>query len=173
VKLEVAIHKNPKDKVLGHFGFSATRDSKEQGYSLCPDFAKREISKEQALGHFDILATRGLENKGTRRLTREVPVSDKCPFWFGARSRPLVVCCGSSHLALGKANWALCSFEGFWFGTRRAISAPELEDPDQEVTQPSGGIRGLYQVVSELPMKRTNWNWESSQFHPLAHENRK
>jgi hypothetical protein len=43
----------------------------------------------------------------------------------------------------------VCSFEGFQFGTRRAISAPESEDPDWEVAQPLRGIGGLHQVVSE------------------------
>jgi hypothetical protein len=32
----------------------------------------------------------------------------------------------------------------FHFETRRAISAPKLEDPDREVAQPLGGIGGLY-----------------------------
>jgi hypothetical protein len=39
----------------------------------------------------------------------------------------------------------VCSFEGFQFGTRRAISAPEPEDPDREVAQPLRGIGGLHQ----------------------------
>ena len=43
----------------------------------------------------------------------------------------------------------MCSFEGFKFGTRRAISTPELEDPDWEVAQPLKGIGGLHQVVLE------------------------
>jgi hypothetical protein len=37
----------------------------------------------------------------------------------------------------------MCSFEGFQFGTKRAISAPESEDPDREVAQPLRGI-GVY-----------------------------
>jgi hypothetical protein len=41
----------------------------------------------------------------------------------------------------------VCSFEGFQFGTRRAISAPEPEDPDREVVQPFGGIGGLHQTT--------------------------
>ena len=43
----------------------------------------------------------------------------------------------------------VCSFEGFQFGTRRAISAPEPEDLDREVAQPLRGIGGLHQVVLE------------------------
>jgi hypothetical protein len=42
----------------------------------------------------------------------------------------------------------VCSFEGFQFGIRRAISAVELEDPDREVVYPLRGIGGLHQVVS-------------------------
>jgi hypothetical protein len=38
----------------------------------------------------------------------------------------------------------VCSFEAFQFGTRRAISAPELEDPDWEVVHPLRGIGGLH-----------------------------
>jgi hypothetical protein len=55
MKPEVVIQKKKtEDKVLGHFSFSMTGDSKEQGYSMCPDFAKCEIPKQQTLGHFSI-----------------------------------------------------------------------------------------------------------------------
>jgi hypothetical protein len=43
----------------------------------------------------------------------------------------------------------VCSFEGFQFGTRRAISAPEPKDPDREVAHPLRGIGVLHQVLSE------------------------
>jgi hypothetical protein len=81
-KPEVTIHKIPEDKMLVHFGFSMTRYFEEQGYSLCLDFAKREIPKEQASRHFGISAIGGSEDKGMGRLTREVLVPDKCPFQF-------------------------------------------------------------------------------------------
>jgi hypothetical protein len=46
----------------------------------------------------------------------------------------------------------VCSFEGFQFGTRRAISAPEPEDPDREVAQPLRGIGGLHHEAKHETM---------------------
>jgi hypothetical protein len=59
------------------------------------------------LGHFGILATGGSKDEGMGCFTCEVLVPDKHPFWLSTRSRPLVVCCGSTSLVLGKENHAL------------------------------------------------------------------
>jgi len=57
---------------------------------------------------------------------------------------------GAWKIQLSVCGGPVCSFEGFQFGTRRAISAPEPEDPDWEVVQPLGGIGGLHQIKIEL-----------------------
>jgi hypothetical protein len=57
---------------------------------------------------------------------------------------------GAWKIQLSIFGGPVCLFEGFQFGTRRTISAPESEDPDQEVAQPLRGIGGLHQVVSKL-----------------------
>jgi hypothetical protein len=69
----------------------------------------------------------------------------------------------------------VCSFEGFQFGTRRAISALETEDPDREVAQPLRGIGGLHQVVSEheffvcrLQVKEEKKETENSELYSVC-----
>jgi hypothetical protein len=69
----------------------------------------------------------------------------------------------------------VCSFKGFQFGTRRAILASELEDPDQEVAQPLRGIGGLHQVVLEhqfficrIQVKEENKETKNSNLYSLC-----
>jgi len=69
----------------------------------------------------------------------------------------------------------VCSFEGFRFGTRRAISSLESKDPDREVAQPLRGIGGLDQVVSEpkffvcrLQVKEEKKETENSELYSMC-----
>jgi hypothetical protein len=68
------------------------------------------------------------------------------------------------------------AFEGFQFGTRRAISSLEPEDLDREVAQPLRGIGGLHQCpcicIIYIIRQVLDYPGEGGLDHPIAFSSR-